>query len=95
MGLSYHFKFRAPGSKRPKELVSFLRGVEEEAKRMGYRKWCFEWATWKRESHHLFVTCSSAGAGSYRGTNSKLSARLSTVAATAGQADGFPENLLQ
>lgn len=36
MGLSYHFKFRAPKSKRPEELVSFLRSVEEEAKKMGF-----------------------------------------------------------
>ena len=36
MGLTYHFEFRASRAKRPDELVSFLRSVEEEAKKMGF-----------------------------------------------------------
>lgn len=37
MGLSYHFEFKAPKSKRPEDLVSFLRSVEEDAKKAGFR----------------------------------------------------------
>jgi hypothetical protein len=36
MGLTYHFAFKAPESKRPEDLVSFLRSVEGEAKKMGF-----------------------------------------------------------
>jgi hypothetical protein len=36
MGLTYHFAFKAPESKRPGDLVSFLRSVEEEAKKVGF-----------------------------------------------------------
>jgi hypothetical protein len=35
MGLNYHFKFGAPGTRTAAELVSFLKGVEKEAQRMG------------------------------------------------------------
>jgi hypothetical protein len=36
MGLSYHFEFRAPAAKTADQLVSFLRSVEEEAKKLGF-----------------------------------------------------------
>jgi len=36
MGLSYHFEFRAPATCTAQELVSFLRTVEQEAKRLGF-----------------------------------------------------------
>jgi hypothetical protein len=36
MALTYHFSFRAPESKRPEDLVSFLREVEQEARKMGF-----------------------------------------------------------
>lgn len=36
MAKTYYFEFKAPKSKRPDELVTFLRSVEEEAKKMGF-----------------------------------------------------------
>src|ERR1043165_6569483 len=36
MGLTYHYKFRAPASATAAELKSFLQGVETEAKRLGF-----------------------------------------------------------
>ena len=36
MGLTYHYKFRAPAEKPAKELEAFLRSVETEAKRLGF-----------------------------------------------------------
>ena len=36
MGLTYHFSFKAPKSKRAEDLVAFLRSVEQEAKKMGF-----------------------------------------------------------
>ena len=37
MGLTYHFEFKAPATTTARELESFLRGVEQEAKAMGFR----------------------------------------------------------
>ena len=37
MGLTYHFEFKAPATTTAGELESFLRGVEQEAKAMGFR----------------------------------------------------------
>ena len=36
MGLTYHYKFRAPASTSAAELKAFLQGVEGEAKRLGF-----------------------------------------------------------
>lgn len=36
MGLSYHFSLSAPVTASPGELASFLRGVEAEARRLGF-----------------------------------------------------------
>jgi hypothetical protein len=37
MGLNYHFKFGAPGSTKAAELVAFLKEVEKEAQKMGFK----------------------------------------------------------
>lgn len=37
MGLSYHFKFKAPATATADELELFLRSVEDVAKQMGFR----------------------------------------------------------
>ena len=37
MGLNYHFKLGAPGSRTAAELVAFLKGVEKEAQKMGFK----------------------------------------------------------
>jgi len=36
MGLTYHFSFKAPASTTARELETFLRGVEGEAKKVGF-----------------------------------------------------------
>ena len=36
MGLTYHYKFKAPASATAAELEAFLNGVEEEAQRLGF-----------------------------------------------------------
>jgi hypothetical protein len=36
MGLTYHFTFSAPAKTKPEELLKFLKGVEEEAKKLGF-----------------------------------------------------------
>src|SRR5437773_1377019 len=36
MGLTYHYRFRAPVSTTATELKTFLQGVEAEAKRLGF-----------------------------------------------------------
>jgi hypothetical protein len=36
MALTFHFKFSAPGTKTPAELESFLKIVENDAKRLGF-----------------------------------------------------------
>jgi hypothetical protein len=37
MGLSYHFKFSAPGTKTAAELETFLRTVERQAQTLGFK----------------------------------------------------------
>ena len=37
MSLSYYFTFTAPATATPEELTGFLKGVETEAQRMGFR----------------------------------------------------------
>lgn len=37
MGLTYHFRFKAPTTKTAAELETFLRGVEMEAQAMGFK----------------------------------------------------------
>src|SRR5205807_1268663 len=37
MGLTYHFEFKAPATTTAGELESFLRGIEQGAKAMGFR----------------------------------------------------------
>jgi len=37
MGLTYHFTFSAPATVTADELLNFLRKVEKDAKKMGFR----------------------------------------------------------
>lgn len=37
MGLSYHFTLTAPAEAGPEELVKFLKGVERQAKKLGFK----------------------------------------------------------
>jgi hypothetical protein len=37
MGLSYHFTLNAPTETKPEELVKFLKGVERQAKKLGFK----------------------------------------------------------
>ena len=37
MGLTYHFEFKAPAATTAAELESFLRGIDQKAKAMGFR----------------------------------------------------------
>ncbi|MGA2542177.1 MAG: hypothetical protein ABSG78_11540 [Verrucomicrobiota bacterium] len=37
MGLNYYFKFGAPESKTAAELIAFLKGVEKEAQKLGFK----------------------------------------------------------